>query len=258
MVIELLGEELRGHREEAGLSLSEVTARTGISTSKLSRMENGRKAQKADDVAALLKVYGVQGCRRDDLLALAHGTEGSQVASLRVLESKATMIVDYEQAIVPTLLQTVPYAQAALREVTMVDEAALEEQYTNRLRRQAILRRAHPPRFFAIIAETALHTAVGGQEVMREQIRYLGEAASRPNVTIRIVPDLTHGHPGLGGSFQRMQFRSRGAVVVLENRTSSVVIEDTAQVRVYDRIVVELLSVALTRDESLTLLEKLS
>ncbi|WP_436492283.1 helix-turn-helix domain-containing protein [Actinokineospora sp. HUAS TT18] len=258
MVIELLGEELRGHREGAGLSLAEVTAKTGISTSKLSRMENGRKPQKAADVDLLLKVYGVQGSRRDDLLALVDGMGGAQSATLRVLESKATMLVDYEQAIVPALLQTVPYAQAALREVSMIDEGCVEEQYTHRLRRQAVLRRADSPRFFAIVAESALRAAVGGRDVMRGQLRYLGEAGRKPNVTIRVVPDLPHGHPGLGGPFQRLQFRERGAVVVLENRTSTMIVEEPAEVKVYDRIVVELLSVALSEAESMTMIESLT
>jgi transcriptional regulator with XRE-family HTH domain len=258
MVIELLGEELRGHREEAGLSLSEVTARTGISTSKLSRMENGRKPQKPADVDILLKAYGVNGSRRDDLLALAGRAAGTHSASLRVLESKATTLIDYEQAVVPALLQTVPYAQAALREISMIDEVAVEEQYTNRIRRQAVLRTAQPPRFFAIVAETALRATIGGPEVMREQLRYLGEAGRKPNVTIRVVPDLPRGHPGLGGPFQRLQFRSRGAVVVLEHRTSSVIIEDAAQVKIYDRVVVELMSVALSKEDSLELIEYLA
>ncbi|GLZ43279.1 helix-turn-helix transcriptional regulator [Actinokineospora sp. NBRC 105648] len=263
--LELLGEELRGYRETAGLSLADVTAKTGISTSKLSRMENGRKPRKIDDVKALLVLYGVRGPQYDDLVALAHDAaeptawpEETPSASLRVLESKAEMLVDYQAALVPALLQTVPYAQAVLREVDMVDEHAIEERTTERIRRQAVLRKSHSPRYYAILAENALRTTVGGGDVMRGQLRYLVEAGRKKDVTIRVVPRLGHGHPGLRGSFRRMQFPNRGALVLLENRTSSLFVEDTAEVKRYDQVVVELLSVALDEAASARLITEIS
>ncbi|PPK69665.1 helix-turn-helix transcriptional regulator [Actinokineospora auranticolor] len=263
--LELLGEELRAHRETAGLSLADVTAKTGISTSKLSRLENGRRPHKVDDVTALLVLYGVREAHRDDLLALARDAaeptawpEQRPSATLRVLESKAEMLVDFQAALVPALLQTVPYAQAVLREVDMVEERAIEDRTTDRIRRQAVLRKAQPPRYYAILTEAALRTVVGGSDVMRGQLRYLTEAGQKQNVTIRVVPRLHHGHPGLRGSFRRMQFHRRGALVLLENRTSSLFVEDTAEVKRYDQVVVELLSVALDEAASARLITELS
>ncbi|SER79483.1 Helix-turn-helix domain-containing protein [Actinokineospora terrae] len=262
--LELLGEELRRHRETAGMSLAEVTAKTGISTSKLSRLENGRRPHKLDDVEALLSIYGVRDARRDDLVALARDAteptawpEQRPSATLRVLESKAEMLVDYQAMLVPALLQTVPYAQAVLREVDMVEEPAIEDRATERIRRQAILRKPQPPRYYAILTETALRTVVGGREVMRGQLRYLVEAGTKPDVTIRVVPRLGHGHPGLRGSFRRLQFHGRGALVLLENRTSSLFVEDPTEVKRYDQVVVELLSVALDEAASTRMIAEL-
>ncbi|MGQ0837622.1 helix-turn-helix domain-containing protein [Actinokineospora sp.] len=266
--LELLGEDLRAHREAAGFSLADVAGKIGISTSKLSRMENGRKPQKAEDVAALLAIYGVKGTRREDLLALARSAgdpaggpgiaPASRLATLRILEAKATMLVDYQSSLVPALLQTVPYAQAALREVGMVDEDSVEEQWTTRIHRQAVLRRVQPPQFFAIIAEPALRVPVGGREVLRGQLRYLLEAGQKKSIAIRVVPDRGHGHPGLGGPFERLQFDQRGAVVVLENRTSTLFVEDLAEIKLYDRVFVELLSVSLGKKDSLAMIADLA
>ncbi|MGW5053160.1 helix-turn-helix domain-containing protein [Actinokineospora sp. NPDC004072] len=259
--VALLGAELRTQRDRVGLSLAEVTAKVGISAAKLSRMENGRAPQAPDDVAALLGLYGVTGLNRDDLIDLAAsladgsgGPSGSDSA-LRFLESRAAMLVDYQSALVPELLQTVPYAQAALREVAMLDD---DDRWTQRIHRQSVLRRPNPPRYYAIIAEAALRTAVGGPDVLREQLRYLVEAGGRRSVTIRLIPDLPHGHPGLGGPFQRLQFPHRGAVVVLDKRTSRLFVEDPAEVRHYDRVVVELLSTALSEEESLARIARLA
>ncbi|MDQ3402321.1 MAG: helix-turn-helix domain-containing protein [Actinomycetota bacterium] len=257
----VLGDELRAYREALGLSLAEVTSKVGISTSKLSRMENGRKPQRVEDVAVLLSTYGVRGTRYQDLLALTAvageltAEAESAPSALRVLESKATMLVDFQSTLVPALLQTVPYAQAALREVCMVDEASIEDRTANRIHRQAVLRRGRLPQFFALMTETALRTCVGGPEVMRGQMQFLWEAGHKENVRLRIIPDLQHGHPGLSGPFQRLRFH-RGCLVVIENRVSSVFIEEPAEVRRYDRIVVELLSVALSERDSLDLIAK--
>lgn len=252
--VALLGAELRTQRDRVGLSLAEVTAKVGISAAKLSRMENGRAPQAPDDVAALLGLYGVTGFSRDDLLDLAGslgvGAGGSD-AALRFLEARAAMLVDYQSALVPELLQTVPYAQAVLREVAMLDDDAVLERWTQRIHRQSVLRKANPLRYYAIIAESALRNAVGGRAVLREQLRYLVEAGARRSVTVRVIPDLPHGHPGLGGPFQRLQFPHRGAVVVLDQRASRLFVEDAHEVKLYDRIVVELLSTALSETDSL-------
>lgn len=252
--IALLGAELRTQRDRVGMSLAEVTAQVGISAAKLSRMENGRAAQQPEDVAALLGLYGVTGLSREDLLdlagSLAEGAGGSD-AALRFLEARAAMLVDYQSALVPELLQTVPYAQAALREVAMLDDDAVLDRWTQRIHRQAVLRKPQPPRYYAIIAEAALRNSVGGRAVMREQLRYLVEAGGRRPVTIRLIPDLPHGHPGLGGAFQRLQFPDRGAVVVLDKRTSRLFVEGALEVKHYDRVVVELLSTALPEADSL-------
>ncbi|WP_424189663.1 helix-turn-helix domain-containing protein [Actinokineospora sp. G85] len=263
--LELLGEELRTHRERAGLSLAGVTELVGISTSKLSRMENGRRPQRIDDLMALLGAYRVPGGRRDELLALARGAAAAPVrpeqvagrfAALRVLEAKAAMLVDVAPALVPALLQTVPYAQAVMREVYLLDERKVEDYTAGRIHRQAVLRREDPPRFFAILTEAALTSVVGGPQVLRGQLRYLLEAGARPNVTIRVVSGLEHGHPALDGPFQRMQFDRGRAVVLLESRAAAVYLEDPAEVKHYDRAVVELLSAALDERASAALIEK--
>ncbi|OLR91221.1 hypothetical protein BJP25_31530 [Actinokineospora bangkokensis] len=263
--LELLGEELRAHREAAGLSLAAVTGLVGISTSKLSRMENGRRPQRLADIGALLTAYRVPGARQEELVALAEAAGAPLVrpepvagrtSTLRVLEAKAAMLVDVAPALVPALLQTVPYAQAVLREVHMLDDARVEEYTAGRIHRQAVLRRADPPRFFAIVRESALRTVVGGAEVLRGQLRYLLEAGAKENVSVRVLPDGDHGHPALAGPFQRLQFDRGRAVVVLEARDGVVFLEDPEQVRGYDRAVVELLSAALDERGSAALVEK--
>ena len=67
-----LGAELRRLREAAGLTGDQVVERVGwASTSKISRIENGRSRPDLADVLALLDLYRVTGRRREQLLAIA-------------------------------------------------------------------------------------------------------------------------------------------------------------------------------------------
>lgn len=70
-----LGEQLRALREAAGCSLTFTGHRIDASASKICRIESGRVTATAEDVAALLTVYGTTGPRRRALLDLAREAE---------------------------------------------------------------------------------------------------------------------------------------------------------------------------------------
>ncbi|MFL6124949.1 helix-turn-helix domain-containing protein [Actinophytocola sp.] len=260
--IEVLGEELRRLREACGLKLTEVVARIGISESYLSRIENGRRVPNPEDVAALLVVYGVTGERRLDLLTLAkragqpglwqrEGSFESRFATLKILESRATSLVSFEPLMIPGLLQTMPYARASLQKTLMLDDReGLDQRVIGRIQRQGVLRKVDAPRLVALLGEPALRCPIGGREVLRAQLRYLVEVSERPNVSLQIVPTSVGGHPGLVGSFMRMSFADRSSVVVLENQTSSLYLEDHSDVAPYDRAVKTLLTMAISEEDS--------
>jgi transcriptional regulator with XRE-family HTH domain len=268
--IEVLGEELRRLREACGLPLSQVVARIGMSESHLSRMELGKRAPSPEDVSALLVVYGVTGVERQEMLALArkagqpglwqrNGTFESRFATLKILESRATSMVCFEPLVMPGLLQTLPYAQAVIREVGMVeDPAVVEERVVDRLQRQAVLRKVGAPHLVAILGEPALRNPIGGRVVLRDQLRYLVEAAERANVTLRVVPTSVGGHPGVDGRFLRLRFPNRPNVVFLEHLTSSLFLEEHGDVAAYDGAIVELLSVAMTEENSVRLVAEMA
>ncbi len=268
--IEVLGEELRRLRDAAGLTLMQVAERIGIHYSHLSRMETGKRPASPEDVASLLVVYGITGEERQELITLAkrssqpgfwqrQGSFEARFAALKVLEARATALVSFEPLMIPGLLQTMPYAKAMFREVGLIeDQDALDERVVGRVHRQSVLRQPGGPTLVAILAETALRGHVGGREVMRDQLRYLVEAAERPHVTLRVVPAAVGGHPGLAGTFLRMRFADRPGVVFLENRTSSLFLEERSELSAYDRVIVELLSVAMSEENSVRLVAELA
>jgi transcriptional regulator with XRE-family HTH domain len=263
--IEVLGEELRRLREACGLTLAQVVARIGMSESHLSRLESGKRVPRPEDVSALLVIYGVTGEERLELLNLAkkanepglwqrQGSFEARFTTLKLLESRATKLVSFEPLLIPGLLQTMPYAQAVIREVGMIEVPdEVDERAVGRIHRQSVLRKFDAPHLIAIVTESAFRNFVGGREVMRDQLRYLAEVAERPNVTFRVVPTSAGGHPGLDGAFMRLRFDDRPGVVFLNNRTSSLFLEVPSEVAAYDHVIGELLSVAISEENSVRL-----
>jgi transcriptional regulator with XRE-family HTH domain len=268
--IEVLGEELRRLREARGMTLVEVVSRIGISESHLSRMEHGKRVPSPEDVAALLVIYGVTGEERLELLTLAkkasqpglwqrQGSFEARFATLKLLEARATKLVNFEPLVIPGLLQTLPYAKAMIRDVGMIDDPdEVDERVVGRIHRQATLRKFDAPHLVAIVDEAALRHLVGGREVMHDQLLYLAEVAERHNVTLRVVPTPTGGHPGLNGSFLRMRFEDRPGVVYLGHLTSSLFLEDASEISAYDRTIVELLSLAISEENSVRLVAEMA
>ncbi|KAA2258760.1 helix-turn-helix domain-containing protein [Solihabitans fulvus] len=263
---EELGAELRRLRESAGLSLNDAAATIDASASKLSRIENAKIGVVPTDVAGLLATYGVRGKERSDLLDLAHSVEKrgwlrphntpfeAQMRTLHNLESRAAAITRVEVTFVPGLLQTIEYMYAVMRPAGVIDEKEVESRVVTRLGRQSVLRRPNAPNFLAIIDETVLQRQIGGPDVMRAQLRYLIEAANRPNIVIRIIPASVPVHLGLDGAFTRFHFVDREGVVYLENRTTVVLLEEKEETGYYDWLVRSLLTVALNAEESKALL----
>jgi transcriptional regulator with XRE-family HTH domain len=268
--IEVLGEELRRLRDAAGLKLTQVAEQVGFHYSHLSRMETGKRPASPEDVASLLVVYGVTGEERQELLALAkravqpglwqrHGSFEARFTALKMLESRATTMLEFQPLLIPGLLQTVPYTQAIFREVGLFeDEEAIAERVAGRIHRQAVLRKPDAAHLVAIVAESALRHLVGGRAVMREQLRYLAEVSERPNVRLRVVPTAAGGHPGMDGAFIRMKFADRPGVVFVPSRTSSLFLEEPNEVSVYDKVIVELMSMAMNEENSVRLVAEMA
>lgn len=270
--VKLVGDELRRHRVAAGLGLVEAAKKIGLHHTRLSRMETGKYHQPCDEVAGLLALYGVQGEERKQLLELSRTAEQMglwhrdsasvkrRIAALRILEAQATRLISFENEIIPGLLQTVPYTQAIMRDVGMIDdEELIGELAAARIARQAILRKPRrPAHLCAIIAENALHNRVGNEKVMREQLIYLTEAAKLPNIQLRVIPRSVGSHPGFDGPFLMLQLHDRPSVIVLGNRTSNLFLEGDEDREVYNIVVVELLAVAMDPERSVALVHDLA
>jgi hypothetical protein len=156
-------------------------------------------------------------------------------------EAEASRISVYQALIVPGLLQTVEYARAVSASITRTDpdgEGVAARVETRLGRQDAFLRRANnaqPPSLFAALDEAVLRRPVGGTDVMRRQLDHLLVIAQMPMTELVVVPMGLDGHPGLGGTFDLLEFPNHGYpnLVFVESATTDFMITDPATTQTY-------------------------
>jgi transcriptional regulator with XRE-family HTH domain len=272
-----LGAELRRLREEAGLLIEAVAAALECSTSKISRLENGKGIPKIRDVRDMLDRYGVTDTKvRDRLLQWARDgqqqgwwqefSDVMQQESLTAhldtfiaLEADAARKFEFQQSVVPGLLQTEAYARAIL-EVFPYNYSSqhVDRLVELRLRRQGVLHRSeHPLEMMCVIDEAVLLRPVGGHEAMVEQLKKISSEAVRPNITVKILPLATGEHASIIGSFELFEFTddSDQDIVNVESLTGVAYLESAGDVGRYRRAFGDVASRAEGGAQSIKLIE---
>jgi transcriptional regulator with XRE-family HTH domain len=220
-----IGGEFAQLREQAGMTQEMAADRLQRSRMTLVRIEQGdfRVRFRDSDVQAMLDLYGASPEKRELLTALTSETRNgtkpwwrdytSAGAPLfRVylsLEEAAQTIRWYESEVVHGLLQTRAYAL----EITNVmaghwSEQEIEQNVDLRMERQAMLRRPRAPHLIAVLHEGALHSLVGGPELMAEQLDHLVKISEQVNISLRVIPFEAGVHGGMAahGAFILLEF----------------------------------------------------
>ena len=264
-----LSQELVRLRKEAGLTVEEVTKRLNWSQGRLTYVEHNKWVKASiRNITALLDLYGIEGDRREGLLELARqaGQKGWW-ASYRDafplnypgFEEAAATIRTYEAVLVPGLFQTADYATALFKATQVLTDHAAADRVKARCERQKILDRADPPQVCALIDEAALTRPVGGVHVMADQITHLIRLASRPNITIQIVPAEAGAHAAMTGAFVILDFAGvdDAPMVFLEAFTSCLILEKQDDVQAYTLMFQRVMASALTPEETVSRLKEL-
>jgi transcriptional regulator with XRE-family HTH domain len=217
----LVGAQLRRLREACGISRAAAGEAIRASASKISRLEQGRAGFKQRDVADLLALYGVHDAAdRQAMLDLVKQdtmpgwwTDYADVVPSRFepflgLELAASVIRCYEVQVLPGLLQTEDYARAVIRLAHHGDsDARIQRRTSLRMHRQRILARPDPPQLWAVIDETALRNAFGGEpSIHQAQLEHLLEVIELPHVTVQVIPLGTVGDIELGEPITILRF----------------------------------------------------
>ncbi|MBW5481795.1 helix-turn-helix domain-containing protein [Streptomyces bambusae] len=252
---------LQGHlRKNAGYTQERLAEQLNIDAETIASIEQGRRLLQPKLAAQL-----------DELMA----TGGSLTASLAKVpvrerypafvrnyiehEQEALSLLWYETQVVPGLLQTQDYAAAVIGCVyPPLTAEETEQRLRARLDRQAILnRKPWPPFMHVIIEEAVLHRPVGGQEVLRGQLRHLREAAELPYLGFQVMPTAVGAHHALDGPMILLQTPEHETLAYLEGQRVSYLQDDPDEVHILQLKYGMLRSQALSVERSKGLLDDL-
>jgi transcriptional regulator with XRE-family HTH domain len=226
----LFADELRAARDRAGLSHEDLGEQLNYSGSLVGMIETMRRVPQADFAARCDAVFDTTGTfarLQSRLRALPFPASFRPFAAF---EDVATALRNFENTLVPGLLQTEDYARAVLLVQPNTGPDKREELVTARLARQAILDRDEPPALWVVLDEAVLHREVGGVKVMADQLVHLADMADRPNITVQVIPYTSGAHIGLQGSFIIADFDDAPAVAFLATATEGQTIEEPSMV----------------------------
>lgn len=196
---------LRRAREAMGFTQAQVAEALDWSLSKVQRIEKGDVTVSSSDLKASLSLFEVTDQKRvDQLMEVARTSRRKgwwddsrfrqhltpATLSLLQFESEATAIRVYNPSLPPGLLQTPAYAEFVFdywRDELSEEARAVRLEVRIR-RRDHVLDRADPPRYYLLLDESVLHRQVGGARVMYDQLRELLSLMEKRKITARIVP----------------------------------------------------------------------
>ncbi|WP_329240767.1 DUF5753 domain-containing protein [Streptomyces sp. NBC_01478] len=267
----VLGHLLRTLRKAAGIEAEAAGRSIRGSEAKISRMERALVTCKHDDVKDLLTLYGVT-----DLHAHAHFAEMVRISrqpgwwhrfdgvlpdwcgKLIGLQEAASTIRTYEVQLVPGLLQTAAYTEALVRQAyPQAPQQEVDDRVELRMTRQNVLTRQDPPRLWAVLDEAVLHRPMGGEQVMREQLRHLTKMAQLAHITIQIAPFNRPGCIAAGFPITHLRFDLPPLpdIVYLEQLRDAEYMDKPEETQHYRGVLDGLAQAALSPHDSLDLLE---
>jgi transcriptional regulator with XRE-family HTH domain len=262
-----LASQLRDLRKQSGRTVEDVARELLCSPPKISRIETGVRPASLRDVRDLCIIYGVDDSLRDRLMTLAREAkqqgwwnryEDLAIESLIGLEIEAAQISSYESCVIPWMFQTREYARAVIRGILpRIADHVLDERVTARITRQELITRESPPHFWSLVDESALRRRVGGNDIMRDQLKRMVELAAIPNITLQVVPFSLGAHPGLDNTFELLEFQSaQSPVVYIDNMAGALYVERAADVDRFKEALMHLRAGALDPESSISLIER--
>lgn len=228
----LVGELIRIHRVRAGLTQKEAAERLLISESLMGAVERGERIPSRDLLIEADEVFLAGGAVKACCELVDEEKYPAKFLDWAKLERTARVISAYETMLIPGLLQTEAYAYALHRSrVPAYSETEIIRLVEARLERQSVLSRTPPPRIGYVIEESVLDRALGGPEVLKEQLLHLLDCMERYNhLTVQVMPSGQHTHAGLMGPMQLMSTAEGRTLLYVEAQGGGRLISKPEQV----------------------------
>lgn len=261
-----LGLQLQALRDTRGLTADKAAKELSTNATTLRRWETGASGISGPALQLLCHLYGVKADARATLFALmaqgkrsgwwaSHAELPSTYRDLIGMESAADESWNYEPQFVPGLLQTEEYARALIS----ASDSTLNDGHTDsrvqaRIKRQERLAGDDPIKMRVVLDESVLHRPIGGPEVMAEQLDRLIDLATRPHISIQVLPYRASPY-GHAGSFVLLTYPEPAPSVVYVEVLTGVLYQEGPAIDSYRLAHENLRTAAASFEDSLTMLK---
>ncbi|WP_149826096.1 helix-turn-helix domain-containing protein [Streptomyces tailanensis] len=190
----LFGEVLRHYREAALLTQEALARQIPCDRSQEAKIEAGTRvpseqfAKRCDEVLGTGGVLTRMWRKIDWYPEVQHPDWFERRVEM---DAVAVGLREYQEQVIPGLLQTPAYAHALFSQVLAGDE--VDERVRARMSRQPRFLSDGGPLYVAVLDESCLRNAVGSPEVMRDQCAHLLSVGQRPNIRIQVAPADLYG-----------------------------------------------------------------
>jgi transcriptional regulator with XRE-family HTH domain len=267
-----LARELRELRKQANVTTTKLAVITGMSQPKVSRLESGQYRPDQGDIIRYLDGLGVpENGVRAKILSIAQQAAGrgwwesipmdSRQAQYANLEAGAVTIREWQQNVIPGLLQTRAYTEALTTNddliVPDIDRAAPDDAVRARMERQRMLRMKDVT-YEVIIDEIVIRRPSAPRPVLAEQLRHLADDGRQ--ATVRVLPvDAeidSYTIPRSPFSIYTFPDPDDPTVVAVDTVTEDLILTEKDEVAQYEQLFDRLRKAALSGEDSKALIRR--
>ncbi|WP_454194278.1 DUF5753 domain-containing protein [Nocardia sp. Marseille-Q1738] len=268
---------IREQSKALGVKATTIQKALDISSAYWSQVANYRGVLTETKLEILLDLLEFEPDEKKELIALRKVAKGrgwwneysalfnDELARFFGLEDGAQSIRSVDNSVIPGLLQTEDYIRALVSSIVYTARPTEAQQRVRaRLQRQRRLEEPDALQLSVVIGQAALMQEVGGPDVQRGQLRHLLELAEQyaDTLDLRVIPFNARGSiANLNtATFQLLDFESARLPMLgwLETAIYGEVIEDPKKVEALDYLYNQVRTIALDRDESLSLIDRIA
>ena len=223
---EKYGEELKIRRLAAGLTQEALSEGVVCSPTLISHFEAGRRLPSPEDAQRLDLVLGTDGFFVRWLRDL-DSKYADHFTAVAELERQATEIRHFGALLVPGLLQTDAYARAVFRAYRpnyWADD--LDRRVVNRMERARILDDPLGPVVWTLLDEALLRRAVGGAQVIAEQLHKVAAMGEVGRLRLHVIPFGAGEHALMESMLSLMSFNDAAPVAYVEGIRTGNLMDD--------------------------------
>lgn len=254
------GKELRWRREAAGLTLQQAVEDSFYGASYLSEIERGHRRMPEDlarHVDQILETDGFFARCCEDVRKARQGAHAEYFAPVAEAETRARVIEEWCNTLIPGLLQTEAYARAVIHSTHPLDLVEeVDAKVQARMQRAALFEDPKQPEYWAILHEGLVRQPLLPPGEMAEQLDHIATLAKRRRIVPQVLLWSPAIQPFLGLPLMLMQFKDEPPLAYTEGSYHGQFVDDPALVMRYRTSYDRLRAAALPPEASLAMIEQ--